>query len=608
MSSAVRGVLALAVVVAGAVAAVWIGAAILTAGYGFDITDEGYYLLSYRWWSSNHLAPTGVQYIYGPIFEALGYDIASLRLFRLVTVVGIHVLFGWSFVRWLRLRRPEAPNTPLWEAAGIMTILAAGGMCFSWLPLSPGYNDVVLLGSLLATSGVLWAAVAVDRGAKVTAWVPAATGCVMTVMVVAKWSSIVVISLIALSAIVVLAAQGIRSVARGIAWAFVGSVITAGLMHLLVVSLNVAIPGIFAVNRLIANTSHSPSDLLGMYWSTGFELLLETVRQHTLLLVAAVVAAVSHQPLVRRAAWVLGMVGIGLSIWRALNDGGLGGGPVNMTRYTVTLLAAVVFTLVTVVVVMLVDRLRRNPEPSSRSSVAKEKVRGWVILGLLTVLPLVHAFGTNSALYTIGFNAFAAWMALMLAVITGIEAAPRVARAMTATVAAAAILAVASISFGGLWLNPYRSFAHSQLTTTASGVPSLASIKLDRATAEGYTSLYERLRPYTQPPGRAVLAFDKIAGIVLLLDGRPVGEAWVSPREPDRTAAGIEADCTSGRPWWGSRAPILLFNRKVTNREVRALSACGLDFASDYTLLAPPNETIGLQVYLPTGEAAGGHR
>ena len=155
------------IVVAGGLAAWWILTAGRAANEGFDITDEGYYLLSYRWWDSNPLALTGVQYLYGPVFEWFGYDIVKLRFFRLFTVVVVHLVFGYSFMRWLRGRRPGLPPTRLWEAAGTAVVLAAGGMCYSWLPQSPGYNDVVLLGALMLVSCVLRMATAVDRGTPV---------------------------------------------------------------------------------------------------------------------------------------------------------------------------------------------------------------------------------------------------------------------------------------------------------------------------------------------------------------------------------------------------------------------------------------------------------
>ena len=93
-----------------------IGTAAVTAGHGFDITDEGFYLLSYRWWRADLYTYTGVQYLYGPIFQGLGYSIAALRLVRLATITGASAVFGWAFMSWLRQRRPRAPASRLWKS------------------------------------------------------------------------------------------------------------------------------------------------------------------------------------------------------------------------------------------------------------------------------------------------------------------------------------------------------------------------------------------------------------------------------------------------------------------------------------------------------------
>jgi len=80
------------------------------------------------------------------------------------------------------------------------------------------------------------------------------------------------------------------------------------------------------------------------------------------------------------------------------------------------------------------------------SRLSRENTRTWVILAVLVLLPLVQAFGTNTALYTIGFNAFAAWAAVMIAVLTGIWATPIVARATLGLVLVGSLVATASIN------------------------------------------------------------------------------------------------------------------------------------------------------------------
>ncbi len=590
----VRALLAATIALASAVVVFWVVTVLRTVDYGFDITDEGYYLLSYRWWSSNPLALTGIQYIYGPIFQLLQWDIASLRVFRLGTVILGHAFFGWSFMRWLRVRRPDAPPTKLWEIAGIATILAAAGMCYSWVPLSPGYNDVILLGSLTGVSCVLWAATAIEQDRKPPIWALTLAGVVVSVMVLAKWSSVVVLTLIVVAAIVVLSAQGIKAVARGIGWALGGATAVAIAVHFLVVPLNVAIPGILTVNRFIADTSYTPATLLEMYWNTGAKLVGETIKQHFVLFIAAGVAVVARNPVLRIAAWLLAAVGLSFSIYRAIDQGGLAGGAVNNGKFQVTLLAAVLVAVITAVVTLI----------AKQWTPGKENLRSWIVLAMLAALPFVQAFGTNTPLYMIGFNAFAAWAALMIAVLTSIESAPLVARTTTAVVTAGALVAIAAISYGGLMVNPYRSAPHEELTTLTDLKP-LGSLKLTRAAAEQYTALDTLLKPYTTPSGRPIVAFDKMAGIVLLLRGRPFGEAWVAPRERERTAAGITEVCSTKDLRPGDRQPLLIFNRRVAQLDIDALRTCGLDLKTDYKLIAPPADTMKLQIYVPIADPAG---
>ncbi|MFF0268871.1 hypothetical protein [Kribbella sp. NPDC004536] len=580
------------IVVAGALAGWWILTAGRAANEGFDITDEGYYLLSYRWWDSNPLALTGVQYIYGPIFEWFGYDIVKLRYFRLFTVVAVHLLFGYSFMRWLRGRRPA--STRLWEAAGTTVVLAAGGMCYAWLPQSPGYNDVVLLGALTLVSCVLWMAAAVDRGTPVPFWIFVVFGLVIGVMLLAKWTSVVVIGLIVITAVVVLAGQSWRSVARGILYAVGGIGVTAVIVQLFVVHLDVAVPGILKVNKFIAGTSYTPPELLQLYWSSTVNLLGRTLAAHGLLLLATAAAVIARWRPLRIGAAVLAVVALVLSVRHVVVGDGALGGSQHIPMYAQTLLAAVLVAVVAAAGAVIAGRV--GVTPSSR--LGRENVRTWVILALLVLLPLVQAFGTNTPLYTIGFNGFAAWAAVMIAVLTGIWAAPILARLTLATVLTGSLVATSVIAYTGLFRYPYRSVGHSQLTA-ASTLPALKGMYLSEPAERNFSRLARDLEPYTEPPGRPMLAFDKMAGLVLMLGGRPLGEAWIAPKERARTAAGIEEVCRQNRP---SRLPLIILNREISDLEVNALRSCGVDFRTGYVQLAPAKQTIGLQVWVPKSE------
>ena len=102
-----------------------------------------------------------------------------------------------------------------------------------------------------------------------------------------------------------------------------------------------------------------------------------------------------------------------------------------------------------------------------------------------------------------------------------------------------------------------------------------------------------------EPAGRSIMAFDEMSGVVFLLGGRSVGEAWYSEIDHQRSAAGIRAECADGHPLWGNRTPVVIFNRAPTAVDAGALQACGLDLMVDYRLLPPLAEAPTLRVYVP---------
>lgn len=561
--------------------AVWAGTVVRAAGHGLDLTDEGFYLLSYRWWNVDRRTFTGAQYVYGPVFALLGHDIAALRVFRLITVVGVHLVFGLAFMRWLRLRRPSAPPSRMWEAAGAAAVVAAGGAMYSWLPLTPGYNDVVLLGALLGLAAVFAMARHAERGARIPAWLPFALGVTVVPVLLAKWAALLLMTLVAVAGVVALSPLGRRAVAGAAGRSLAGIAAGTALLHVTVAPLTAVVPPMVEVNRLLAAHSFSIPVLLDRYWTDSIPMFASAARQYGLLLAAALVAALVRHPVRHAAAGVLGVLGLATAVRHAARDGGLGGGAVNVAAFVAPLLAAMLVALVVAVAARL------------------ENTRGRLLLAAPAVLPLGYAFGTSNIPLKVSVLAFAAWMAVLIAVITGLDRTAVAARAVTAAVAVGSLVVVGCVATGGAWRHPYRGVPNALATATAPGVPALASVRLDPEQARRYADLHARVAPYVEPAGRRVMALDKMAGIVLVLDGRSVGEAWYAPEDPARTAAGIAAQCVHGPPWPPDRAPVLVVNRPLRPEDRRLLAPCGLDPYRDYRLLAPARETGGLTVLVP---------
>jgi len=582
-------------------AGTWAFAAALTSSRWFTYTDEGFYLLSYRWWNTELRSFTGSQFFYGPVFELLGYNIAGLRLFRLLTIIGASAAFGWTFMRWLRLRRPNAPATLWWEGAGAAAIVACAGMNYSWLPLTPGYNDLSMLGALLVVAAVLKAAADVDRGRKVPVWVPLSIGPIAFTMLIAKWSSSgLTLLVVALVAVVMLAPAGSRQMARVAGWALVGLVLSTIAVQLFVVPLDQAIPQMVATNNLVVG-SNNPSTLLRIYRLTFGDLLTRTAQAHGLLLIGAAAAVAFRSKLGSMVTALLCATAGVLSFWILLVAGQFSGGAHNIRTYCVGLTLVLAIPLV-VALGTLLDWRR----PFSRvSSLRREGWRGTAVVLLLIALPLTQAAGTGNPIYFMAFNCFAAGAALIIFVLTGIEGAPPVARALTAGAAAGAVLMSAAIGTNGLLVHPYGVTSANLPTVTVTGVPALRSVTLPPNTAGDYTRLHKVLEPYLTPGGGThMMGFDQMSGLIFAMDGRSVGEAWYSAAGRQRAAVAIRAQCPDGRGPWGSRPPILFFNRAISRTEIGDLRACGLVFARDYRQLGDPAQTMGFKFYVGTAELA----
>jgi hypothetical protein len=591
---------------------IWVWAVAATAGHGFDTTDEGFYLLSYRWWDSNFRTFTGVQFLYGPVFQALGHNIAGLRLFRLFTVLAAHLVFGCTLMAWLRGRRTNAPKTRWWQWSGVAAVLAFGGMSYSWLPLSPGYNDVSMLGALLGASAVLVVARAVDRDEPVPLRLPLALGPLVVAMLLAKWASALLTLVVLLVAVTVVLAprrgagrRGWTPLLRLVAWTAVGVLGALALVQLFVVPLTVALPQMLATNRMVAAATNSPSSLLVTYLRSVVDMTGQALSEHRLLLAAAALAALARRRVWQLPVVVLAVGGGVVSVRQALTHSQLAGGARNTDRYPVSLVAVLAVALVVVVVVLLDRRAPAAPgpalrPPSRQSSLRHEGLRGWVVLGMLAVLPFTQAAGTGNPIMHMALDGFAAWGALVIVALTGIEGAPAPARAMTAAAAAGCVAISSIVATGASWVDPYRTAGMPAGSAVVVGVPALSSVGLDPTTAAAFSRLHAALAGYVSEPGRPVMGFDEMAGVVLLLDGRPVGEAWYSAIDRRRTAAGIRRACPGGRPTWGPRPPILLFNRAVSTVEIKALSACGLSFEKDYRLLSADTGVPRLKIYVPT--------
>jgi hypothetical protein len=574
--------------------AVWVVAALLMAGRGFDVTDEGFYVLSYRWWDSTPRVFTGVQYLYGPVFELLGWSIPGLRVVRLVSVVLVHLTFGWAFMSWLRTRRPEAPASRGWELAGALTVLASAGVIYGWLPLSPGYNDVVLLMSLLLVSLLLWSMRVVSRGARLPVLAAACAGPPVVALVLAKWASAGLI----LMFLLVLGVVALRSLgARG--WLpYVASAVAsvAGcvlLVNAFVQPLRPLASEMTEVNRLVAASTNSPLTLLGMYVRSTLSMGAEALLLAALALLVAGLGVLLRRTRFAAAGLPVAVLGpVAALIAASPQSWGLPGGGVFAIRTYVVPLVALALVVVAARWVGL-----RTGRPADRGVAIERPGRAAdvAVVTMLVLLPAVQALGTGNPLAFLAVNGFSCWVALMVAACTMPGPRP-VARGLTISATACAVLVAATTGADGLLRHPYRTAAWSEATTAVGGTGPLATVRVDASTASQWRAIRDAVGAHR--PGHQVMAFDEMAGTVVLLDGRSVGEAWYSRIDPDRTAAGIRSVCERPQPLTET-LPVIVYDRAPRAVDEDALRACGLSLSRDYRLVTIDQGEPRLRVYVP---------
>jgi hypothetical protein len=222
---------------------------------------------------------------------------------------------------------------------------------------------------------------------------------------------------------------------------------------------------------------------------------------------------------------------------------------------------------------------------------------GRVVAAGLLVVPALQGFGTNNALYAVAINGAAAWVALMVLVVVGIGVRRSSRFVVPAAAVAAAVAIAVIVGVNGVSHDGARQPLLTGPMQHAAGVPELSSVVLPEARARQLSSFRADLGDQVVP-NRPMLAFGDIAQYILVLGGRPIGEAWYSAEDDGLNRADLEAACHDGNPW-GTLQPLVVANRDPSANELAGWRACGIDFNTDYQDVTPASAPHGVRVFAP---------
>ena len=131
--------------------------------YGFDFTDEGFYLV----WMANpfnySLSATQFGFIYHPLYEFLAGNIAAIRQANILITFGLTWTLGNVFLGTVFVTQ-SLDRTPRFIISGAVATGAAASHVFSgmWVA-TPNYNSLTLQSLLITATGLLLAGKYVDR-------------------------------------------------------------------------------------------------------------------------------------------------------------------------------------------------------------------------------------------------------------------------------------------------------------------------------------------------------------------------------------------------------------------------------------------------------------
>lgn len=140
------------IVVCAAGSLLLIGWLLKFSSYGFDFTDEGFYVVSMANPFIHDYSHTQFGFLYHPIYNLLGGDIAKLRQVNIIITFVLAWSLSYFFLASLMPEVRDGRIVLLTVAAGLAT--SALIKFDSWL-LTPSYNDLALQALLLTAIGLI---------------------------------------------------------------------------------------------------------------------------------------------------------------------------------------------------------------------------------------------------------------------------------------------------------------------------------------------------------------------------------------------------------------------------------------------------------------------
>ncbi|RXT46649.1 hypothetical protein [Bradyrhizobium betae] len=156
MSRSLQAARSLALALSSCSTIVLVGWLMVLSGHGFELTDEGYYLIWIsRPWDFD-ASVTHFGFIYHPLYLLTGGNIALLRCANIGLLFGLGLLTSYALFWSVGKQRADRSSRVIWLCSAVAAAASTLVLFSAWLP-SPSYNSLTLQSLMVTAAGAVLA-------------------------------------------------------------------------------------------------------------------------------------------------------------------------------------------------------------------------------------------------------------------------------------------------------------------------------------------------------------------------------------------------------------------------------------------------------------------
>ncbi|MDM8560800.1 hypothetical protein [Candidatus Parabeggiatoa sp. HSG14] len=502
---------------------------------GFDITDEAFQLIAYKYPNEYTFQPTSFQMIGGKLFAWMNPGIITYRFLRLIFTVLSSLVFCWGLWKWLKASHFIKENSPI-NFTTLAIFLTLGNLVsYALAHQNPSYNHINNH-LMLTASGIVLFVLSLEPhkflANRKYHFLLASAGAIVALQFFVKFSS----SLVLMTGFLFLILLHFRSL-WGILYLVGGVLFGLFLYFLLFNDFHAWSSGYMDSLKAVSTGTYKPTALLSRYFDHARNVFTHLMQFFlplflgTFLLVRLFIGYQSSKQ--AKELYLLIATTLFLYLFLLYNAYTLelykGGS--HFTPYwekSAHIYMVVLLTQICALAAIFWDKIHWP------FSITKEFINKIIVLLFLVAIPTIGAVGTLNIKSAALMPHIEPWFALILIFLLYIYRTVKSSLIFSLSIITIAVFVLSQVTIGFVYGN-YR-LADDRINQTESvdtfkalgTLKALSHIKLDIKTKQFFDELAEIIDTKTDfKPGDPIVAPYDLPGVVYALGGISPGIPWI---------------------------------------------------------------------------------